>query len=269
MLRGASLDAYLASAERHRDQGQHVFDDGFAAIDRIAGVISRFAGGRPVETARAADGREFVPFTVRRLAHGKQIAPHHDYHYPLALYDEISPTLDTRTLISFVFVLRRPEAGGELCVYAVTPDTPNPPKMANGFMWDLDAVERRSNGSNAARNLEPWNVGRAFRRLIVALALHQVRPVDPGRDDIDEHFARPGLGIRAIDETEDLGRAGGGDFYRAQREWIIYLLFVSFASAVSRTIVRLDKSHSVTSNNESPRWFVCSRHETVGAGLSN
>ena len=87
--RGASLDAYLASAERHRDQGQHVFDDGFAAIDRIAGVISRFAGGRPVETARAADGREFVPFTVRRLAHGKQIAPHHDYHYPLALYDEV------------------------------------------------------------------------------------------------------------------------------------------------------------------------------------
>jgi hypothetical protein len=140
---GASLDEYLASAERHRDEGRHVFDDGFEATRRITELIGRFAGGRPVETARAADGREFVPFTVRRLVPGKQIGPHHDYHYPLALYDEIAPTLDTRTLISFVFVLRRPEAGGELCVYAVTPDTPNPPKMPNGFMWDLDAVERR------------------------------------------------------------------------------------------------------------------------------
>ncbi len=168
---GASLDAYLASAARHRDQGQQVFDDSFAAIERITGVISRFAGGRPVETARAADGREFVPFTVRRLAHGKQIGPHHDYHYPLALYDEISPTLDTRTLISFVFVLRRPEAGGELCVYAVTPDTPNPPKMPNGFMWDLDAVERRYHYQRFT-----LDVGDCFL-LASGRCLHRIAPI--------------------------------------------------------------------------------------------
>jgi hypothetical protein len=168
---GASLDAYLASADRHRDEGRQVFDEGFEATERITELVSRFAGGRPVETARAADGREFVPFTVRRLVHGKQIGPHHDYHYPLALYDEIAPTLDTRTLISFVFVLRRPEAGGELCVYAVTPDTPNPPKMPNGFMWDLDAVERRYHFQRFA-----LDVGDFFL-LASGRCLHRIAPI--------------------------------------------------------------------------------------------
>lgn len=169
---GASLDAYLASAERHRDQAQRVFDEeDFEAAKRITELISRFAGGRPVETAKAADGREFVPFTVRRLVHGKQIGPHHDYHYPLALYDEIAPTLDTRTLISFVFVLRRPEAGGELCVYAVTPDTPDPPKMPNGFMWDLEAVERRYHFQRFA-----LDVGDVFL-LASGRCLHRIAPI--------------------------------------------------------------------------------------------
>jgi len=139
---GASLDAYLESAEKHRDEGQRVFGGDFDAAAHITRLIQKFAGGRAVETAKAADGRSFVPFTVRRLVHGKQIGLHHDYHYPLSLYDQIAPTLDTRTLISYVALMRKPEAGGELCVYAVTPDTPNPPKMPNGFMWDLDAVER-------------------------------------------------------------------------------------------------------------------------------
>ena len=139
---GASLDAYLSSAEKHREEGQRVFGNDFDAAAEISKLIGRFAGGRPVETARAADGRSYVPFTVRRLVNGKQIGLHHDYHYPMKLYNELAPTLDTRTLISYVAVLRRPEGGGELCVYAVTPDTPNPPKMPNGFMWDLDAVER-------------------------------------------------------------------------------------------------------------------------------
>jgi hypothetical protein len=52
----------------------------------------------------------------------------------------------------------------------------------------------------------------------VALALHQVRPVDAGRDDIDEDFAGSRRRIRAIDETKDLGRPGSGNFYRAQRD---------------------------------------------------
>ena len=172
---GASLDDYLASAERHRQAGQGVFDAGFHAAAAITRVIEKFSGGRPVEIARADDGRQYVPFTVRRLVHGKQIGLHHDYHYPLALYTQLAPTLDTRTLISYVAILRRPAAGGELCVYAVTPDTPNPPKMPNGFMWDLDAVERGYDSKQFT-----LDVGDFFL-LASGRCLHRIAPIQGDR----------------------------------------------------------------------------------------
>jgi hapalindole-type alkaloid chlorinase len=172
---GASLDDYLASAERHRLKGQGVFDAGFHAAHAITEVIEKFSGGRPVEIARADDGRQYVPFTVRRLVHGKQIGLHHDYHYPLALYSQLAPTLDTRTLISYVAILRRPSAGGELCVYAVTPDTPNPPKMPNGFMWDLDAVERGFDSKKFTLDVAD------FFLLASGRCLHRIAPIQGGR----------------------------------------------------------------------------------------
>lgn len=140
---GASLEAYLASAGGHQAATAGLFDPGFDVTDAFKRVLGRFAGGRDVDIPVADDGRRYVPFTIRRLTDGKQIGLHHDYHYPLALYNQLAPKLDTRTLISFVVTLRRPEAGGELFVYAVTPDTPDPPKMPNGFQWDQDALERR------------------------------------------------------------------------------------------------------------------------------
>src|SRR6267142_2642245 len=140
---GASLDSYLESAQRHRSATEGLFDAGFNVCDEFRRVLGRFAGGREVDIPVADDGRQYVPFTIRRLVDGRQIGLHHDYHYPLALYSQLAPKLDTRTLISFVVTLRRPEAGGELFVYAVTPDTPDPPKMPNGFQWDLEGVERR------------------------------------------------------------------------------------------------------------------------------
>lgn len=172
---GASLDEYLASAERHRQEGQGVFDAGFPATAAITGVISQFSGSRPVEVARADDGRQYVPFTVRRLVNGKQIGLHHDYHYPLSLYTQLAPKLDTRTLISYVAILRQPAAGGELCVYAVTPDTPNPPKMPNGFMWDLEAVERDYDSKRFT-----LAVGDFFL-LASGRCLHRIAPIRGGR----------------------------------------------------------------------------------------
>jgi hypothetical protein len=140
---GASLDAYLESAKGHTAATAGLFDAGFDVTEAFRRVLGRFAGGRDVDIPVADDGRKYVPFTIRRLTDGKQIGLHHDYHYPLALYNQLAPTLDTRTLISFVVTLRRAEAGGDLVVYAVTPDTPNAPKMPNGFQWDQEALERR------------------------------------------------------------------------------------------------------------------------------
>ncbi len=173
--RGASLEAYLESAQRHRSEAQDVFESGFEPAARITELLGRFSGGRPVGVAQAADGRSYVPFTVRRLTDGKQIGLHHDYHYPLSLYNELAPTVDTRTLISYVALLRRPDAGGELCVYGVTPDTPDPPKLANGFSWDLEGVERRFDSAKFT-----LDVGDFFL-LASGRCLHRIAPIAGAR----------------------------------------------------------------------------------------
>jgi len=169
--RGVALDAYLDSAAKHRAETKGVFADGFDPRAAVERMLARFAGGRPVEVARADDGREYVPFTIRRLRDGKQIGLHHDYHYPLPLYTELAPKLDTTTLVSWVVTLRKPASGGDLAVYAVTPNTPNPPKMPNGFSWDLEKVER--DYDNATFTM---NVGDAFL-LASGRCLHRVTPI--------------------------------------------------------------------------------------------
>jgi len=141
--RGASIEQYLDSADRHRSEADKAFVDGFNGTDAFRQALGRCAGGRPVEIARGADGREFVPFTIRRLVDGRQIGIHHDYHYPLELYKDLAPQLDTTTLVSFVVTLGAPQAGGELFVYGAGPATPDVPKMPNGFQYDLDAIERK------------------------------------------------------------------------------------------------------------------------------
>jgi hypothetical protein len=141
--RGASLDAYLDSAARHRAEANGAFAAGFDPVGEIERVLGRFSSGRPVVLPRAADGRSYAPFTLRRLADGKQIGIHHDYHYPLDLYSELKQQVDTRTLVSWVVTLRKPTTGGELFVYGVTPETPNAPKMPNGFQWDLEKIEQQ------------------------------------------------------------------------------------------------------------------------------
>lgn len=141
--RGTSLDAYLASAAAHAGDAEAVFEPGFDAVREITALLGRFAGGRPVQLARAADGRPYAPFTIRRLVDGKQIGVHHDYHYRLELYNELSQQVDTGTLVSYVATLRAPQDGGELFVYGATSDATDVPKLANGFSYDLPAIEAR------------------------------------------------------------------------------------------------------------------------------
>jgi hypothetical protein len=140
--RGATLDAYLSSAAARGPEATAVFDS-FDAAREIRAALSRFSGERPVELPRASDGRDYLPFTIRRLVDGKQIGVHHDYHYRLDLYRELSQQVDTRTLISYVATLRAPQAGGELFVYGATSDDTTLPKLANGYAYDLPAIEEQ------------------------------------------------------------------------------------------------------------------------------
>lgn len=139
--RGPSEDAYLATAEWY--DHDPVFGGSFDPTAAVTNVLQQCAGGRPVEILTFPNGRRFAPFTVRRLTEGKGISLHHDYHFPIALFNDIAPALDTRTLLSYFFTVQTPDAGGELFAYPVTPETPNAPKLPNGWAWDLAAVEQR------------------------------------------------------------------------------------------------------------------------------
>jgi hypothetical protein len=141
--RGDSLDAYLSSAAQHLGEAERVWQGAFNATAEIQRALARFAGGRAVELPRANDGRQYLPYTLRRLVDGKQIGIHHDYHYPLSLYSELAPLVDTKTLVSWVATLRKPDSGGDLFVYGVTATTPDAPKMPNGFQYDLAAIEQK------------------------------------------------------------------------------------------------------------------------------
>jgi hypothetical protein len=119
---------------------------------------------------RAGDGRSYLPATVRRLADGKEIAIHHDYHFMLPVHEELRPIADTKTIVSFVATLQAPDAGGELFVYGVTGDTPDAPKMPNGFSWDLAAVEKGYDTASFK-----MNTGDMFL-LAAGRCLHRVAP---------------------------------------------------------------------------------------------
>ncbi len=165
--RGASLDAYLSSAATHGSEAAAVFD-GFDAAREIRAVLGRFSGSRPVELPRASDGRDYLPFTIRRLVDGKQIGIHHDYHYRLDLYRELSQQVDTRTLISYVATLQAPQAGGELFVYGATSDNVDLPKLANGYSYDLPAIEEhydRARIATGAGDLFLLASGRCLHRV--------------------------------------------------------------------------------------------------------
>ena len=72
----------------------------------------------------------------------------------------------------------------------------------------LDAVTDRR---DATAHLEARVLGCARRRRVVAEALHDVRPVDPGGDDVDEHLAGLRLGVGHLVEDEAVGVSGLGD----------------------------------------------------------
>jgi hypothetical protein len=136
---GPTLEKYLEDATWY--ERAPLFGGTLDPTAAVAAGLARHAGGRPVEVLHAPGGRRFSPFTVRRLGEGKGIGLHHDLHTSLEMFKEIAPGLDRRTLVSYVFTLQGPEAGGELCVYNCSPDEPNPPK--NGWAWDLSGVEQR------------------------------------------------------------------------------------------------------------------------------
>lgn len=166
---GPTVDAYIEGAHKVQTSASSLFT--FDPAVEFRRVLTALSGGRPVDVPSLSAGASFSPFTVRRLTEGKGIGLHHDYHYPLPVYSDLAPTLDTSTLVSFVVALRKPNAGGELVVYPVRRDTPDPPKQANGWAWDLPALEERFASSRFVTDVGDMFVFASGR------CLHRVAPV--------------------------------------------------------------------------------------------
>ncbi len=73
---------------------------------------------------------------------------------------------------------------------------------------DLPPLDVGTDDDDAPRDLEPGPRRCAGGRRVAALALEDVRPVDPGRDDVDEELSRPGLYLRGVRPRKDLGPTG-------------------------------------------------------------
>ena len=80
----------------------------------------------------------------------------------------------------------------------------------------IDALADRD---DRARHLEARDRRRPGRRRIEAEPLHDVGPVDAGRLDPDQHFARAGPRHRPLDRLQDVGAAGRVGIDRDHGAW--------------------------------------------------
>jgi hypothetical protein len=116
----AVLDQYLEHAARFDDTCRRLFGEALRPARRIAEVMHRVAGGRPVHIARAPDGRDYCASTVRFLDDGDSLPCHYEnesFHAPALR--AVAAGLNQSTLMSFYVPLGLPDHGGELRLYWV------------------------------------------------------------------------------------------------------------------------------------------------------
>jgi hypothetical protein len=114
------LDQYLAYAEQFDGTCRRLFGEALRPARRVAEVMSRVAGGRPVTLPRAADGRAYCASTIRFLNDGDSLPCHYEnesFHAPALR--TLAAGLDHSTLMSFYVSLGQAAGGGELRLYHV------------------------------------------------------------------------------------------------------------------------------------------------------
>ena len=170
--RGPTLEAYMEDADWY--DRTPLFGKAFDPASAITGALSRHTGGRPVESPdprptavltfhRAETGRGQGHRLASRSAHvvghvqGRRACPRHENAGQLRLH------------------AAGPRRRRELCVYDCAPDTPDPPKLPNGFSWDLAGVEARFGSVKI-----DTGAGDLFF-FPSARLLHRVAPVSGGR----------------------------------------------------------------------------------------
>ena len=139
---GPAADDHFAAAAHTPNAVRDLFDGACDPDAIVANALARLAGV-PAAVPNSSTGARFSPYTVRAMPHGQGLMLHHDNHYALAIYEQLAPQLDTRALLSWFVVLRRPTGGGRLCIYEIGPDADaDLPRLAHGAL-DPDVFHTR------------------------------------------------------------------------------------------------------------------------------
>src|SRR6478609_83903 len=121
---------------------------------------------------------------------------------------------------------------------------------------DGPAVDAVAELRDTAAHLETRVCRRAGRRVVVPLSLHDVRPVHPGGDHLDDHLTGPGHRVGHVVEDEGLGSTG----LRERDRLHVASLWRAAASASGVSTSRASASSTAT--------VVCARASSERAGAS-
>ena len=173
-LRGPSAGDYQESAAALAALNRALW----APLDleeRLSELFAALSDDRPAAPPPFEGGAgRWLPFNYRAMDPGVQIYAHHDKHYRLPLYEALPAAYDRTKLLSWFVVLQAPEAAGELIIYSLRSDDPNPPLLPTRFL-DIEVLERdyeRLPVPLAAGDLIIFDSGRL---------VHRVSPVEGAR----------------------------------------------------------------------------------------
>ena len=141
-LSGPSTEVYTASAQQAHDWQSMIFDD-YDMIHQVTHLMSRLHHGYPAYPAplKSNPTMTWLPFNYRVLSDQVQIYAHHDRHYRLPIYEELAENYSRETLFSWFITVQKPSLGGQLTIYGLQSDDPDPPMLPTRFV-DTDALER-------------------------------------------------------------------------------------------------------------------------------
>ena len=165
--KGPTLEQHFAASAQYRPVIDSLFPAPFHPAARIETLLGAMNAGRPLQTPPAPEGKHHLPYTLRSYPHGVGTFSHCDDHFGLPFLAEVTAQLDTTTLISFVIVLQKSDAGGELTLHDLKRGRDVEPRLANG-LWDQQAIEtryRRHAIDPAEGDMFVFPAGRCFHRV--------------------------------------------------------------------------------------------------------
>ncbi|MAD60747.1 MAG: hypothetical protein CMH49_04410 [Myxococcales bacterium] len=141
-LNGPSNEMYIESAQHAQEWESSIFGE-VNVSSKVADIISQLNHKKPAQAApfQADDLGDWLPFNYRILPPNTQIYAHHDMHYRLPIYDLLADGYNQKQLLSWFITGQESLEGGELIIYGLRSDDPNPPMLPSRFV-DITALEK-------------------------------------------------------------------------------------------------------------------------------